>query len=93
MKSSLKFVSYSGEYPALCYGDLIIELDGKEINLGCCLSSGGACYFLGDYEKEVVESGPWSLGDLPKEFPKELEAQLLDLVNDEIPWGCCGGCL
>lgn len=34
MSEHVKFISYSGKYPSLCCGELILEIDGKEYSFG-----------------------------------------------------------
>ena len=42
MSNKLKFISYDGEYPNLCSGTLILNLNGKDVVFpNYCLSSGG----------------------------------------------------
>lgn len=55
--------------------------------------SGGSVSFDADWEAEV-EEGDWlidrdALAPELQDDWRELEA----LVNDEIPHGCCGGCI
>jgi hypothetical protein len=89
----LKFVSYDGEYPNLCSGKLIMNLDGKDIEFPShCLSSGGNVSFDDDWNEEVSE-GEWSLTDFPENFPQELKLEAERLCNENIPYGCCGGCV
>lgn len=89
----LKFVSYDGDYPNLCRGKLVMELDGKQIKFpGGCLKSGGGVGFTDDWE-EVVDSGEWSIDEFPENFPGELKQKAIELVNENIHYGCCGGCV
>ena len=93
MNHILKFISYDGAYPNLCSGTLIMELDGKKIKFPqFCLQSGGSagCDSSGE---EYISYGPWTIGDFPKGFPKELEQEAENLVNENIKEGCCGGCI
>jgi len=93
MKERLNFISYDGGYPNLCSGTLIMELDGKQIKFpDYCLCSGGNVWFDEGW-MEHVESGPWTIEKFPKGFPEDLESVAEKLVNDNIPWGCCGGCV
>lgn len=89
----LTFVSYDGSYPNLCSGTLVLAIDGKDITFpSYCLSSGGSVSFTEDWDEEV-DDGPWSISEWPKDFPEELKAEAVELVNDNVPWGCCGGCV
>ena len=86
-------VSYNGEYPCLCMGHLIITIDKKKWDFGNnSLLSGGECYFE-NYAYDVVNKGPWSVVEWPKNFPEEWQDAVIEKVNNVIPWGCCGGCL
>jgi len=89
----LSFVSYSGEYPNLCSGILILSLDGKRVVFpDNCLYSGGYVTFNEDGSEEVGE-GPWSIATFPEGFPSELETEAERLVNENVVYGCCGGCI
>lgn len=93
MKSRLKFISYDGAYPNLCSGTLIMKLDGKDIEFpDNCLLSGGNVSFDDEWNEEVTQ-GEWSIYEFPKGFPKELEDEATDIVNENIEQGCCGGCV
>lgn len=94
---SIEFVSYNGRYPNLCSGDLVLSVDGEEVTIGRygALSSGGSVWFSNGYAEEHVEHGEWSLGYAfeNEEFSEEEKARILELVNENIPEGCCGGCI
>ena len=34
MDNKIEFVSYNGAYPNLCYGKLVVKIDGKEVSFG-----------------------------------------------------------
>ena len=104
----IKFISYDGEYPNLCSGRLIVEIDGKKITFeGYCKSnektnhypkfwtSGGSVSF--DYDwNECVLCGEWQLEANEKNYPKDISILLpflLELMNDNVSYGCCGGCV
>ena len=109
---NIKFKSYDGEYPNLCHGRLIVEIDGKEISFGFTTpgfgisedklsdyprfwSSGGAVSFDEDWS-EYVSSGPWELTASEKDYPPEIWKilpDIIDIMNEKVPWGCCGGCV
>lgn len=90
----LKFICYSGKYPNLCRGILVVEKDGKRYGLEDILSSGGRCYFTDNYANAHVETGRREIckEDLPKELQDNYH-ELLELVNDNVEHGCCGGCI
>ena len=91
----IEFVSYDGKYPVLCHGTLKIRMDGKLYELKHCLTSGGAVYMLdgGNFD---VQEGRWTV-DLWRDeerYPELLPhiKEIEDLVNENVEWGCCGGC-
>ena len=88
----VEFISYDGSYPALCAGTLAIEVDGEVYELRNILASGGyVC--IDDEGEEYADEGPWSLEyGLPVEL-MPYEEEILRVVNDNVPFGCCGGCI
>ncbi len=90
---ALEFVSYDGRYPNLCSGTLVLRLDGKDIQFPpYCLNSGGCVSFDDNWAEEVTD-GPWSISDYPPNFPDNLKKEAEDLVNENVEYGCCGGCV
>ena len=104
-KQHVKFISYTGAYPNLCSGILTLEIDGKECTFGneywtkksCTYPQfwhpGGCVYFDNDY-CEHVEIEPWYI--VEEELPEELKKyayDMIDVFNDNVPYGCCGGCV
>lgn len=84
-------IQYDGKYPCLCMGHLIVWINGKEWDFGkYVLESGGRCILSDDR----IVKGEWGIIDenWPEEFPEEYKKQVLSAVNEEIPYGCCGGC-
>lgn len=87
----VEFVSYDGHYPCLCVGELILRIDGEEVNFEIgSLKSGGSVTFDEDYNECVVD-GPWSV-DVPPQYAQYTK-EITEVVNANIPWGCCGGCI
>lgn len=85
----VRFVSYGGEYPCLCFGILKIEVDGKLWELEDALVSNGVCGVADD--GAYCTTAPWSV-DLLEQL-KPYEKEITALVNENVAWGCCGGCL
>lgn len=67
------------------------------------LVSGGSCGFMNNYSESYVTSGAWSI-DWMEMNPELLEGltederdallrEMTTVINDNIPYGCCGGCL
>lgn len=89
----IKFISYDGAWPNLCRGTLTVEKDGKQYSMYGVLVSGGSVSFDADWEADV-EEGDWIIDR--NALAPELQDDWLELeslVNDEIPHGCCGGCI
>ena len=99
-KPQLRFISYTGEWPNLCSGKLIVEIDGQKVSFGedgkypAFWRSGGEVEWV---RKVEVIKAPWELsyyGD--SKYPwkiLELMPDLIKLFNDNVEHGCCGGCL
>lgn len=85
----IEFVDYTGEYPCLCSGTLTIKVNGKEYKIEG-LRSGGRVWF-DDNWGDHVETGPWSIA-LPEEI-RQYKDEIEEIVNEKVPWGCCGGCI
>lgn len=91
----IKIIDYTGRYPTLCFGTLVLEVNGKRYELDNALRSGGHCGFGATYADEIVEEGDWKAREenLPDEL-KPLVDKIEDAVNKQLECrGCCGGCL
>ena len=89
----IEFVSYDGHFPNLCIGTLNLKLNGEQKSLTDVLSSGGICRYHEDNSVER-EYGEWSIiQDKLPDWAKPYQREILDLVNKNVPHGCCGGCL
>ena len=89
--AKVKFISYDGSYPNLCSGTLVVEVDGIIKEFKHCLSSGGSVWFDDDWS-EHVEQGAWRF--IPEEdMDGETWKGIEEVVNENVPWGCCGGCV
>lgn len=90
----IKFVSYSGSYPNLCSGTLVVEIDGKRVSFGWTdpkwlqeekadyprfWCSGGGVGFDGDWS-EIVSTGDWELSFSEKDYPAEIAALMPELI-------------
>jgi len=56
--------------------------------------SGGSCGFIGDFEDCYVNEGSWiiDVDELPDEL-KQYAHEIDEVFNDNVDYGCCGGCL
>lgn len=101
----VKFISYTGAYPNLCRGILLIEINGAEYKfstwpskedntLPSFWSSGGSCGFEHGYTKTFCTEEEWviDVSLLPLELQK-YAAAIDEAFNENVPYGCCGGCL
>jgi hypothetical protein len=89
----VKFVSYDGSYPNLCSGTLKLLVGEKIYTFEShALSSGGGVSFDENWSENVTD-GPWEINTWPEGFPEELKTEALGVVNENVSWGCCGGCV
>lgn len=98
----VKFVSYTGEYPILCSGKLTLEIDGViytfrgyENNISENVyqkfwSSGGGS--KPDWSGTYL--GKWiiDVNDIPENLRK-YALEIEQVFNENVEFGCCGGCL
>lgn len=101
-KPDIEFVSYNGEFPCLCYGTLILKVNGKKMKFGNkskypqFWSSGGNISFDSEWNVRIKE-GEWlwkcyETDKLPSDIVENKE-YVMEIFNDNVQWGCCGGCL
>ena len=90
--NSVEFISYDGAYPNLCRGTLEIKVNGEIHWLEYCLQSGGDICRNEDWDMWAIQ-GPWEV-DL-SEYPKlqPYYEEIKECVNNNVPYGCCGGCI
>ena len=95
----IEFVSYDGKYPNLCSGTLTLRIDGQYVKFAefdgdydrfWC--SGGCAYFNRNYDASTT-TGPWEMEIeyLPDHLKMHAQ-ELIDIFNDNVTHGCCGGC-
>ena len=91
---TVKFISYSGEYPNLCSGDLVLEINGEIVTFekySYSMCSTGSIKYNNEFDDYETSKGPWKV-ELPQEY-NYLDEIVTALVNENVPWGCCGGCI
>ena len=56
--------------------------------------SGGRCGFTNNYADSYVEDDEWQIdiNNIPEQYRK-YAAEIDEVFNSNVPWGCCGGCL
>jgi hypothetical protein len=88
----VEFVSYDGKWPCLCHGILKIKVDGEPYSFEYAMLSGGRICRDEDWDM-WAEEGEWSidLGEHPELEPYKDE--ITRVVNENVPYGCCGGCI
>jgi hypothetical protein len=103
--SHVKFISYTGRYPNLCSGILTLEIDGEIATFGYGFKSkdkpkydkfwsSGGCVSFDEHWNANVDEGSWviDVNELPEKYRK-YAMEINEVFNDNVPWGCCGGCL
>ena len=117
----VKFISYTGEYPNLCSGILILEIDGIQYKFGhnyatCQYDENKKTWYHTDEDPEHpnydqfwrsggsvshdkhwnwnIEHREWKIDvdELPEQF-WDVAAEIDAVINENIPFGCCGGCI
>lgn len=96
----VRFISYNGEYPALCKGSLVLEINGETIRFGEDIDDNYESFWTtgGEAVNNKTESHvykrPWRVDQakLPPQYVA-LKKEIEDALNNGVPWGCCGGCL
>jgi hypothetical protein len=93
MTHQVEFVSYNGAWPNLCSGVLVVKVDGKTWTFDQYVMQSGGSVWFDDSWSEHVESGLWTIREWPEGFPTSARYQVTQCVNDNVPFGCCGGCV
>jgi len=92
-KKGIALVSYDGDWPNLCSGQLIVAINEKVYTFPRnALRSGGNVSFDENWS-ESVDQGEWGVSDWPEDYPEDLKEDTEEMINTEIPHGCCGGCV
>lgn len=104
MNSHVRFVNYTGKYPNLCNGVLTLEIDGIEYTFGSFYKkskpdfdsfwrSGGKVIADEDWDFDI-KCDEWEIdvGELPEQFRKYAQ-EIDEVFNDNVEFGCCGGCI
>lgn len=107
-KKKFTFVSYDGKWPNLCSGVLKLkDENGDTYRFGPDYysnpenryyprfwHSGGCIYSNDDLSDIWATKGLWEFDDFTKnEFLFENQKQLIDIFNENVEMGCCGGCI
>lgn len=79
----------------------ILEDDSIIKVFGFSMISGGSCHYNDETEDYEVESGEWNIDADYLEYENGVKfvlsdrqkQELKDCVNENIEYGCCGGCI
>jgi len=90
----VEFVEYTGAYPNLCSGNLIVKIDGEEIKMfqydDFNMMSGG--YMDDNWEPHC---GPWLVAftdSFVNRYGGKTCDKIEELIQKNVEQGCCGGC-
>ena len=91
MYNPIQFIGYEYSRGGLCHGILTIKVYGEIVKFpqGALISGGNVGF--DENNDEFVTAGPWDI-ELPQSL-EELRTEILEVINDNIPQGCCGACL
>ena len=106
--SIVEFVSYTGHYPCLCDGVLTLKINGDIVRFGHESGNYDVKtekYIDGNYDKfwetggscsvqHGISHGEWLID--VKQIPEQYRqyAPIIDEVfNENVEYGCCGGCI
>ena len=88
----VEFVSYDGKWPCLCYGTLTIKVDGKTYRFTSAMVSGG-CICRNEEWEMWSEQGPWEINLEEHPELEQYKEEIEKIVNENVEYGCCGGCI
>ena len=90
----VEFVSYDGKWPCLCYGTLIIKVNEKTYSFTEAMISGGRiCGGPHTGWDMWAEQDPWELSLEEHPELEQYKEEITRVVNENVPYGCCGGCI
>lgn len=86
----VKFISYDGKYPNLCSGTLRLEIDGEIV----VFKPENRFWYSGGDVNDTIHQGEWVIyqSDLPDKY-KTYVADIYQVFNENVEFGCCGGCV
>ena len=88
----VKFISYDGKYPCLCMGTLCIEVNGKQYLFYHAMHSGGYIGHDEDWNMWAGQ-GEWEINLFEHPELEPYKEEITRVVNENVPQGCCGGCI
>lgn len=107
-KRNVQFVSYTGKFPNLCGGVLTLNINGREVKFGHESDNfdWNTCKYKDDNYNRFWQSGgyidnncytyqaEWDIwvNDLPDAY-QQYAYEIAAVFNENVPHGCCGGCV
>lgn len=89
----VEFIDYTGKWPNLCSGTLTLEIEGEVVRFSYEQGnrfwySGGCCQGF-----NIIRE-PWIIdrNDIPEKYRKYYY-EIVHVFNENVEWGCCGGCI
>lgn len=90
----VEFVSYDGKWPCLCYGTLIIKVNGKTYSFKEAMISGGRIMGGPSTDWDMwSEQGDWEINLEEHPELEQYKEEITKVVNENVEHGCCGGCI
>lgn len=88
----VEFISYDGKYPCLCMGTLCIKVDEKRYLFHHAMHSGG-CIRRDEDWNMWAEQGDWEIDLFEHPELEPYKEEITKVINENVPHGCCGGCI
>lgn len=91
--SHVEFVEYTGKWPNLCHGVLTLKIDDKIQKFGNGQEHPKFWITGGHCTMQTLTTDEWTIDvlKLPEEFRK-YAAEIDNVFNTNVEYGCCGGC-
>lgn len=90
----VEFISYDGKWPNLCRGTLIIKVNGKTYTFEDAMISGGHIYGGAHTDWDMwAEQDDWEINLEEHPELEQYKEEITRVVNENVPQGCCGGCI
>lgn len=89
----IEFIEYTGKWPNLCSGVLVLKIDGKRETFGINQLYPRFWHPAGNYLSDISVQDEWAIDvmELPEQFRKYAE-EIDNVFNNNVEYGHCGGC-
>lgn len=90
----VKFISYDGKYPNLCSGTLKLEIDGEIVIFDTYSDRFWSTGGYTNWCDGTIDTDEWAIlqDKLPEKYKKYVD-EIDKVFNENVEFGCCGGCL